>query len=635
MATSVDLLFKGLPLIGQPIELVFGADDEAPVVDALVSVSGMLPALGGVVRVAMGVTASVAAALPALGGTVRVRYATDTARPTVGQTKTTWQHAQGIQISTTAHWQDGAPVSATVRAPWQDAQQLQVSVSARWQDADRTARQQTRTRWQDGQAVRSSIGVRFQDGIRSVRPSITTRWQDGTRTRAGTVTRYQDGNRDRRLQTRTRWQDAAPLSSATHDTAHNAVPLALRWGTRYQDAMRPPAGMWVPPGPALPDPCYVPPHGLHVELLFSDAWSASTELVFICERHGGGPGPDPEALIVIPVRRYYVVINDITLRRVDGNYELLAYGLSMSIDRDSWTWSFSATLRADALPYLEPGSRTEPVELEATINGAPYRLQVEKIGRDTQFGAVRIRISGRGRAAILAAPYAPVLNFGNSAPRTAQQLMADVLTINGVSIGWDVDWGLVDWPVPAGAWAMQGSYIDAITDIAAAAGGYVQPHATDATLRILPSYPKPPWEWDSITPDIELPAAAASVESIEWVDMPAYNRVFLGGVSKGVFGPFKRTGSDGSLLAPPVTHALITHADAHRQRGLSELSNTGRQAHYQLKTQVMPETGIIVPGNFVRYVGGAPVIGIVRGTRLDWSRPVMRQTIGVETHVAA
>ena len=133
---------------------------------------------------------------------------------------------------------------------------------------------------------------------------------------------------------------------------------------------------------------------------------------------------------------------------------------------------------------------------------------------------MRIRISGRGRAAILAAPYAPVLNFGNSAPRTAQQLMADVLTINGVSIGWDVDWGLVDWPVAAGAWAMQGSYIDAINDIAAAAGGYVQPHATDATLRILPSYPVAPWEWSTVTPDFELPMESALVESVEWVDRP-------------------------------------------------------------------------------------------------------------------
>ena len=49
----------------------------------------------------------------------------------------------------------------------------------------------------------------------------------------------------------------------------------------------------------------------------------------------------------------------------------------------------------------------------------------------------------------------------------------------------------------------------------------------------------------------------------------------------------------------------------------------------------MPETGIIVPGNFVRYVGDTTVVGIVRSTSLDWSRPVMRQTIGVETHVAA
>ena len=79
----------------------------------------------------------------------------------------------------------------------------------------------------------------------------------------------------------------------------------------------------------------------------------------------------------------------------------------------------------------------------------------------------------------------------------------------------------------------------------------------------------------------------------------------------------------------------MTHADVHRQRGLAELSNTGRQAHYQIKTQVTPEAGIIVQGKFVRRVGGTTVIGIVRSNRLDWSSPVMRQTIGLETHVAA
>ena len=151
----------------------------------------------------------------------------------------------------------------------------------------------------------------------------------------------------------------------------------------------------------------------------------------------------------------------------------------------------------------------------------------------------------------------------------------------------------------------------------------------------MPRYPSVPWEWDVVAPYVELPAAAASVESVEWIDMPAYNGVYVGGVSKGVFGPFKRAGTAGDVLAPQVNHPLITHANAHRQRGIAEISNTGRQAHYEIKTQVHPSTGLILPGHFVRYIGDTTVTGIVRSTRLDWSHPVMRQTIGVETHVLA
>ena len=514
-----------------------------------------------------------------------------------------WGRAHRLATQPTLPLQPAIPLRQTRAAPWPLGTRMQQSSSAVHQAA-LSLRLQKTAAWQTAQGLDRSTASRMQSGI-FYDHGHTTHWQPAT---AHAPT----------------WR--APVGASLHLVGKQWA--VMPWHTAQQ---APPGLSVLPPTEPPFDPCYLP----DARLVFDVPWSADARLVFVCERHGPGPNPEPEAEIVIPVRRYYVVINDITLRRVDGNYELLAYGLSMSIDRDSWTWSFSATLRADALPYLEPGSRTEPVELEATINGAPYRLQVEKIGRDTKFGAVRIRISGRGRAAILAAPYAPVLNFGNSAPRTAQQLMGDVLTINGVSIGWDVDWGLVDWPVPAGAWAMQGSYIDAITDIAAAAGGYVQPHATDATLRILPSYPVAPWEWSTVTPDVELPMESALVESVEWVDRPMYDRVFLSGISKGVFGPFTRSGTAGGLIAPQVSHALMTHADVHRQRGLAELSNTGRQAHYQIKTQVTPEAGIIVPGKFVRRVGGTTVIGIVRSNRLDWSSPVMRQTIGLETHVAA
>lgn len=588
-----------------------------------------LPGLGAAIALGHKLPATVRGKLPRLGVAVELGYIVNTREPVIGAARSRLQDARRLGVPVVARMQTGAALPTPVRGASTWADPLPTAMRGRYQDADALVRAIT-ARQQPGQPMPAApMRSRWQDATRT-RNATRARQQDGAPLQAGTRLRYQDADRTRRPWLRSAMQQGMPVTAPLASSLQQADLLRVRVRVVEQDGMRPPPGRW-PGRPITPpfDPCYVPSQP--VELLFDEAWSGGAELVFVCERHGG---PGPIASITIPARRYYVVANDIVLRRVDGDIELLAYAFTLSIDADSWTWSWSATLRRDALPYLEPDS-AGPVELEAVINGVPYRLLAEKIGRDTQFGSVRIRVSGRGLASALAAPHAQVMNFGNVAPRSAQQLMADVLTFNGVSIGWDVDWGLVDWTVPAGAWALQGSYIDAITDIAGAVGGYVQPHATAKTLRILPSYPSVPWEWGSVVPDIELPAAAASVESVEWIDMPAYNGVYVGGVSKGVFGPFKRAGTAGDVLAPQVNHALITHADAHRQRGIAEISNTGRQAHYVIKTQVHLATGLILPGQFVRYVGDTTVTGIVRSTRLDWSHPTMRQTIGVETHVLA
>ncbi|MHB8950685.1 MAG: hypothetical protein ACYC4S_16765 [Rhodoferax sp.] len=339
--------------------------------------------------------------------------------------------------------------------------------------------------------------------------------------------------------------------------------------------------------------------------------------------------------VVVPIRRTYVTINSIDLRRVDGNIAIPTYTFSMSLDADSWTWSWSATLPADARPYVDPATNGDPAELEVTINGVAFRLVAEGTGRDRAFANTRVRVRGRGRAAILDAPYAPVLNHGNATDRTAQQLMGDVLTVNGIGIGWAIDWQLTDWLVPGHVWSRQGVYIDGILDIAQAAGGYVQPHATAATLIVLPRYPSAPWNWATIIPDYELPSAVVSVEGIDWQRKPGYDRVHVSGASQGVLGEVTRTGMAGASVAPMVTHPLITHADAARQRGLAVLSDTGKQARVSLKLPVLPETGIITPGKFVRYADGVDTrMGLVRATSIDWSRPVLRQTIAVETHEA-
>jgi hypothetical protein len=212
--------------------------------------------------------------------------------------------------------------------------------------------------------------------------------------------------------------------------------------------------------------------------------------------------------------------------------------------------------------------------------------------------------------------------------------MLDALTENSVSLGWGVDFGLEDWLVPGGTWAHQGTWLTAVRTIAEAAGGYLQPHRTDATLRVLPRYPAAPWAWGSLTPDFELPANVTAQEAIELIDKPVYNRVFVSGERNGRLVRVTRALTAGDLVAPTVVDQLITAAAAGRQRGLSVLSDGGRQEAVQLRLPVLSETGVITPGSLVRYLDGATTrLGLVRTTSVSGGVQ-LRQTLGIETHVA-
>lgn len=330
-----------------------------------------------------------------------------------------------------------------------------------------------------------------------------------------------------------------------------------------------------------------------------------------------------------------MVINSAELRRVDGNIEIPAFGMTLGLDADSWTWNFGARVPGHVLPYLEPDYDGAPVEVEATVNGVAYRMLVERVARDRSFGKDDMSLQGRGKTALLDSPYAPSQTFLNSSARTAQQLMADVLSVNGVAMPWTVDWELEDWLVPAGVFSHQGSYISALNAIAAAAGGYVQPHASLQTISVLPRYAAAPWNWGAVTPDFELPSDVTTREGITWVERARYNRVYVSGQQVGVLGQVTRAGTAGDVLAPMVTDALITTAAAARQRGLQILSNTGRQADVSVRLPVLAETGIIAPGKFIRYAdteAGVVRRGVVRSTGVEIGLPEIWQTLGVETH---
>jgi hypothetical protein len=556
------------------------------------------------------------------------RYLSNTSRPTVGQRMTQWNptnladqtghtHRQQVGQRTPAGWQPG----------WQQGQTLQPGVDHPLPKVLARDHVPGESGFQVAKPLPDLTAFRHQEAARSVRMLLADAFEQAAELRDATGFRHQVADRTKRGSVQGEWENARGLGRAWHTDFQPAKPWVWRLGGRYQEAVPPPPGISIfirpqPPGPA---PCYTPdPH-----LLFSQAFDASPHLVFVCQSQR----PDFVGTVVVPVRRVYFVINNVSLHRVADGLEVPVYSLSLSLDASSWTWGFEARLPAKAEALVASGQASEPVKLAARVNGTLFCVYAEHISRERTFGEASIRVSGRGRNAVLGAPYAPVMTFRNGDLRSARQLMDEVLTVNGVPLGWTIDWGLTDWNVPAGVLSLQGTWIEALTTIATAAGAYLLPHPAGQSLRVRHRYPVPPWEWESITPDFVLPVDAVSRESLRWLKKPAYNRVFVSGQEVGVLGQVTRAGTAGDILAPMVVDPLITEAAAARQRGLAVLADTGSQIEVSLRLPVLAEIGIIEPGAFVEYRdGNVTRLGLVRSTQIDAGLPEVWQTLGVQSH---
>lgn len=631
---SGDLVFRDPPATGGA--LVFRLESEGGDPGVVpIRVAALLPGPAVVVHVSLALPVRVALGLAGPEVAVRARYVSGTERPMATQVNARWQDANAQAQRVQQRWQDTSSTPVAIEQRWQDAVHVFRGSAIEWKDAHRTERPAAAVRYQDGAALHVVNRQHLQNAQRAPN-ALWQRYEDAQPVRRSARQPFQDAIRGIAGQHRTRYQDAIQLQGFVQAIVGSGRAITRGWKTRYQEGVQPLPGR-TNLGPVVPpaDPCYLPDPAL----LFSAPWTGSPALLFLCERHG--PGPEPGETVVVPIRRIYTVINSASLRRVDGNVHIPTTAMTLSIDVDSWTWGFTARVPGSVLADLEPGG-SGPVEVEATINGVSYRAIVEGRTRDRVFGRSDATISGRGKAAVLDAPYSPILTFGNgAADRTVQQLANDVLTLNGVSMGWDVDagWKPDDWLVPAGAWSFQGSRMAALNAIASAAGAYVQPHRTEMALSVLRRYPVAPWEWGDVVPDFELPAAVVQKEGVTWSDKAIYNRVFVRGMKSGVLGQATRAGTAGDLEAPMVTDQLITAAIGARQRALPVLADVGRQAAVSLRMPVLAATGIIPPGKFVRYVdGGSTRIGLVRSVSAEVQRGsddtlTIWQTIGVENHV--
>ncbi|MFB2705436.1 hypothetical protein [Marinobacter shengliensis] len=480
---------------------------------------------------------------------------------------------------------------------------------------------------QHGQKLEAGSQALHAEAVRT-RESISQAHQHGIKRKANSGIPHAETIK-RRKSVGLAEQQAQPAGRGLGIGNKQAWPTGTRLEIRWTKADHPAPGYWwpiyKPPGLHLVIPCEgdYQPRPLHCDVILGPGYEPQPP----CEID---PEP-PHDTIIIPIREIYTVINTLTLTELDGT-PVPAEDFSASIDADSWTWSWNTRIPASALAQVRPDSSTR-VELIATINGEPLRVLVENIQRERRFGESWLRVSGRGRAAFLADPLAPVTQYTNTNAITAQQALNATLTTNGVPIGWTVDWQIEDWQIPAGIWSHSGTWIDAAKRIAEAGGAYVQSHDTDQTLRILPRYPVAPWNWNSATPDIALPEDVVEVEGIEWQEKPDYNAVWVHGGEQGRSDRIIVGTSGGTNPAPTIVDELATDPAMTRQRGLALLGDTGKQAQITLRLPVLPETGMIRPGTLIEYQEqGNTRRGLVRSLSISHSRPELWQTIGVETH---
>ena len=647
-----DLLFGGEPVLVSPVRLVFGADIRSPTdlvfagslvtrlpvrlvfgddtgsssqPDATVVLDAALPGLSGAQVIVLGLALSVRSLLPSLICSAAVQYQSQTQRPTVASVRTQAQVASSTEMGIIVPEQHALRVETGMQAAFAEAILISILVGMRFLDAQRIVTTR-RGSFEEGQQVESRLQADWQEGLSDRRPQRTSVFTEADRVQNGVLRpRFQEGLRDRRTWLASRFEEAARRAGSRYGGHAGAgMSRSKAWVTRFEEAWVPRPGIHVAPvQPITPIPYW------GAQLLFACPPLFTPLLVFglrQCEI-------TPVGAVTVPVRRVYFVINDVSLHRVSDGAQVPVFSLSLSLDTASWTWGFEASLPASAEALVDPGNGSGPVALLASVNGTDFHVLAESISRERSFGDASINVTGRGRNAVLAAPFAPVMSFSNAEARTARQLMDDVLTVNGIPLGWTVEWGLTDWNVPARVFAQQGTWIEALSAIAGAAGGYLIPHRTDTSLRVRHRYPVAPWEWGSVTPDFVLPVDAVARESLRWLDKPAYNRVFVSGQELGVLGQVTRAGTAGDVLAPMVVDALITEAAAARQRGIAVLSDTGRQIEVSLRLPVLAETGIIEPGAFVEYQDGSFTrLGLVRATQVQAGQIEVWQTLGVQAY---
>lgn len=448
---------------------------------------------------------------------------------------------------------------------WEESKQLEISKIDGYQ-SNEPLRQSDQQTWQEAKSLNLIASDSYDYNLKTRKSSLSL-WQQATQT------------------------------GINYGFGFNAsVWFELLESLRHQQTQKPNTGMWVPgvdPEPVRPP--YIGTGALNFCCKQAAVDPLNVVLNFSDDPCCGEKTPDqPDN------KKVYFIMNEGYLKRVSDNAAIEVKSLNLSIDRDSWCWSFSASL-----PFTEESkvnTDDEYIEVELGLNGFVWRFLIESNTSNQQFASTDIQVKGRSVTAMLAEE-AGTRSYNQTISASSVQLAQAELERITLATPFALDWSLVDqtgWSVPANAWSyMDITPIKAIQEIAEGAGGFVSSHMSERKLLIQPRYTYAPWEWAGLTPEISVPFNLVLTRAREKDFKPEYNAVTVSAENAGIQAVVKREGTAGDKMAPPVVTPFINSEQPARTMARAELSKYGKKRMYQDTIPLHPSIGVILPSQII------------------------------------
>jgi len=334
------------------------------------------------------------------------------------------------------------------------------------------------------------------------------------------------------------------------------------------------------------------------------------------------------AMLAVPIRRSYRVINSAALIRVSDSADIPVSSLTVIIDWESWCWTLSATLMNRTGYERVPAA---PGLVQATINGFVWRFVVDEVDYSRAFNDFGGQLTGRSPIALMAEPYSLAKSYWETSTKTAQQLMLQELLE-----GFSLSVSLPDWTVPDHVFKYENlTPMEALIRIVKSCGGKVYSDPIDKIIYAVPKWPRKPWDWLSSPATLTLPSSYTLKENLKQQEGFEYEAIMVsGGVDSGIVAICKRAATGGLTHAPSVVDTLITHLDAAEPRAIQELADHWPMKSYalELPLQATPTgAGLIEPGTVLDFADGEEdgFRGLVVGVSISASWNQVTQTLEI------